>query len=87
MRLKSFCTAIFQFKMRYIILSPEKRFHYEERLTLLYSKRRGRLVFTLENRRHISFLFEVLTIYVPERSIMYVTVSACFLIRFAFRGF
>ena len=26
-------------------------------------------------------------VYVPERSIMYVTVSACFLIRFAFRGF
>ena len=26
-------------------------------------------------------------IYVPERSIMYVTVSACFQIRFAFRGF
>ena len=25
--------------------------------------------------------------YVPERSIMYLTVSACFLIRFAFRGF
>ena len=43
------------------------------------------IALTVEKTR--TFTFILFDFYVPERSIMYVTVSACFLIRFAFRGF